>query len=98
VVTEARAALADEVAQRFTDLQYALAVALDDAVERRLAQLDAHIADIDQALADDRAGRARRRGELVAGRDALRERVKQVDAVLARVRQLTPAAPADVEG
>jgi hypothetical protein len=98
VIGEARATLADEIAQRFTDLQYALTVALDDAVERRLTQLDAHIADIDQAMADDRAGRARRRGELVARRDALRERVKQVDAVLARVRQLTPAGPADVEG
>ena len=98
VIGEARAALSDEIAQRFTDLQYALTVALDDAVERRLARLDAHIADIDQALADDRAGRARRRGELVARRDALRERVKQVDAVLARVRQLTPPGPADVKG
>jgi hypothetical protein len=98
VVAEARAALADEVTQRFTDLQYALTVALDDAVERRLAQLDAHIADIDQALADDRAGRARRRAELAARRDALRDRVRQVDTVLARVRQLTPAGPADVEG
>jgi len=98
VIGEARAALSDEIAQRFTDLQYALTVALDDAVERRLAQLDGHIADIDQAMADDRAGRARRRGELVARRDALRERVKQVDAVLARVRQLTPAGPAEVKG
>jgi hypothetical protein len=98
VVGEARAALSDEIAHRFTDLQYALTVALDDAVERRLAQLDAHIADIDQALADDRAGRARRRTELVGRRDALRARVTQVDAVLARVRQLTPAGPPDVEG
>jgi hypothetical protein len=98
VVGEARAALSDEIAHRFTDLQYALTVALDDAVERRLAQLDAHIADIDQALAEDRADRARRRTELVARRDTLRTRVTQVDAVLARVRQVTPAGPAEVEG
>jgi hypothetical protein len=98
VVGEARAALSDEIAHRFTDLQYALTVALDDAVERRLARLDAHIADIDQALADDRAGRARRRAELGTQREALRARVKQVDGVLARVRQFTPAGPTDVEG
>jgi hypothetical protein len=98
VVTEARAALGDEVAQRFTDLQYALAVAMDDAVERRLARLDAHIANIDRALAEDRAGRARLRADLVTRRDALRARVKQVDGVLARVRQLAPAGPAEAEG
>ena len=97
VVSEARATLSDEVAQRFTDLQYALTVALDDAVERRLARLDAHIADIDRALADDRAGRARRRAELVAQREALRARVTQVDEVLGRVRQLMPTGPAEVE-
>jgi predicted transcriptional regulator len=97
VVGEARATLSDEIAHRFTDLQYALTVALDDAVERRLARLDAHIAEIDRALADDRAGRARRRAELVAQREALRARVTQVDEVLARVRQLMPAGAAEVE-
>lgn len=97
VVGEARATLSDEIAQRFTDLQYALTVALDDAVERRLARLDAHIAEIDRALAEDRAGRARRRAELVAQREALRARVTQVDEVLARVRQLMPAGAAEVE-
>ncbi|WP_213454721.1 dynamin family protein [Rhizomonospora bruguierae] len=92
VLAEARAALTDEVAHRFTDLQYALTLALDDAIERRLAQLDAHLAQIDRALAEDRAARARRRAALQAERDALRSRISQVDEVLARARALTPAA------
>ena len=61
VLGEARAALSDEIMHRFTDLQYALTLALDDAIERRLQQLDAHIAEIDKALAEDKAERARRR-------------------------------------
>jgi hypothetical protein len=90
VLAEARAALSDEIMHRFTDLQYALTLALDDAIERRLAQLDAHIAEIDQALADDKAERTRRRAALQSERDALRARVKQVDEVLARARALAP--------
>jgi hypothetical protein len=92
VLGEARAALSDEVMHRFTDLQYALTLALDDAIERRLRQLDTHIAEIDQAMADDRASRTRRRQALQQERDALRGRVKQVDEVLARARALAPAA------
>ena len=57
VLGEARAALSDEISYRFTDLQYALSVAVDDAVERRLRELDAHIAEIDAAAAEDAAGR-----------------------------------------
>jgi hypothetical protein len=92
VLTEARAALSDEIMHRFTDLQYALTVALDDAIERRLQQLDAHIAEIDQAMAADKASRARRRQALQQERDALRGRVRQVDEVLVRARALAPAA------
>ncbi|WP_326553600.1 dynamin family protein [Micromonospora sp. NBC_01813] len=94
VLGEARAALTDELAQRFTDLQYALTLALDDAIERRLAQLDTHIAEIDTALARDKADRARRRAAVQAQRDAIRARVKQVDEVLARARSLSPAPAA----
>jgi hypothetical protein len=96
VLAEARAALSDEISYRFTDLQYALTVALDDAIERRLRELDAHIAQIDAALAQDKATRARARAGVQAQRDALRDRLKQVDEVLARARVLTPA-PADDE-
>jgi hypothetical protein len=91
VLAEARAALSDEITHRFTDLQYALTLALDDAIERRLQQLDAHIADIDTAMAEDKASRAKRKAALQAEREALRGRIKQVDEVLARARGLTPA-------
>jgi hypothetical protein len=92
VLAEARAALSDEIMYRFTDLQYALTLALDDAIERRLQQLDAHIAEIDEAMAADKASRARRRQVLQQERDTLRARVKQVDEVLVRARALAPAA------
>jgi hypothetical protein len=98
VLGEARAALTDEIMHRFTDLQYALTLALDDAIERRLQQLDAHIAEIDRAMAEDKASRAKRRAALQAERETLRGRVKQVDEVLVKIRQLAPAAPADTQG
>jgi Dynamin family len=97
VLGEARAALSDEIMHRFTDLQYALTLALDDAIERRLQQLDAHIADIDRAMAEDKASRARRRGLLQAEREALRSRVRQVDEVLVKIRQLAPATAKDTQ-
>jgi hypothetical protein len=95
VLAEVRAALADEISYRFTDLQYALSVAVDDAVERRLRELDAHIADLDAAAAEDAAGRARRRAQAQAERDGLRQRLRQADDVLARARALTPAPAPD---
>ncbi|GAA1897709.1 dynamin family protein [Asanoa iriomotensis] len=91
VLSEARAALSDEIMHRFTDLQYALTLALDDAIERRLQQLDVHIAEIDKALADDKAERTRRRAAVAAEREAIRSRIKQVDTVLVRARTLAPA-------
>jgi predicted GTPase len=98
VLAEARAALSDEIMHRFTDLQYALTLALDDAIERRLQQLDAHIAEIDQAMAEDKASRARRRSALQQERDTLRARIRQVDEVLIRSRALAPAATGDGQG
>ncbi|WP_233604558.1 dynamin family protein [Micromonospora sp. HM5-17] len=97
VVADARAALSDEITHRFTDLQYALTLALDDAIERRLRQLDARIAEIDAAVAEDQASRARRRAATQAERDAVRARIKQVDEVLQRARALAPR-PAATEG
>ena len=91
VLAEARAALSDEISYRFTDLQYALSVAVDDAVERRLRELDQHIADIDAAAATDAAGRARRRAGAQQERDTVRARINQVDEVLTRAAALTPA-------
>ncbi|AGZ42545.1 dynamin family protein [Actinoplanes friuliensis] len=97
VLGEARAALSDEISYRFTDLQYALGVAVDDAVERRLRELDAHIADIDAAAAEDAAGRAKRRTQATADLATVRGRIRQVDETLARARTLSPA-PADDDG
>lgn len=95
VLAEARATLSDEIVHRFTDVQYALTLALDEAIDRRLQQVDAHIAEIDQAMADDKASRARRRQTLLHERETLRSRVKQVDEVLARARGLAPVAAVD---
>ncbi|GGQ60414.1 dynamin family protein [Couchioplanes azureus] len=92
VLGEARAALQDEISHRFTDLQYALGVAVDDAVERRLRELDAHIAEIDAAAAEDAAGRSRRRARATAELQQVRGRLAQVDEVLTRARALAPAS------
>ncbi len=97
VLGEARAALSDEIMHRFTDLQYALTLALDEAIERRLQQLDAHIANIDKAMAEDKAERAKRKAALNSDREGLRTRIKQVDEVLVRVRQIAPTAPGEPE-
>jgi hypothetical protein len=91
VLSEARAALSDEISYRFTDLQYALSVAVDDAVERRLRELDAHIADIDAAAAEDAAGRAKRRAQAQQDREQVRAKLKYTDDVLQRAKSLTPA-------
>ncbi|MDY7087048.1 MAG: dynamin family protein [Actinomycetota bacterium] len=96
VLGEARAALADEIANRFTDLQYALSVAVDDAVEKRLRDLDAHIAEIDAAAAEDAAGRAKRRAGAQQELDGVRAKLRTADAVLAKARVLTPV-PHDEE-
>jgi hypothetical protein len=96
VLGEARAALADEIANRFTDLQYALSVALDDAVERRLRDLDAHIAEIDAAAAEDAAGRQKRRQAAQQELDGVRAKLRHLDDVLIRARALTPV-PLDEE-
>ncbi|GAA4606834.1 F0F1-type ATP synthase membrane subunit b/b' [Actinoplanes octamycinicus] len=96
VLAEARAALADEITVRFTDLQYALSVALDDATGRRLKDLDAQIADLDAAAAEDASGRAARRAAAQQELDTVRVRVRQADEALLRARALTPA-PIDDE-
>ncbi|GIF13510.1 dynamin family protein [Actinoplanes teichomyceticus] len=91
VLTEARAALTDEITVRFTDLQYALSLALDDAAGRRLRDLDTQIAEIDAAAAEDTAGRAKRRAAAQHELDTVRTRLHQADEALLRARALTPA-------
>ncbi|AGL17486.1 dynamin family protein [Actinoplanes sp. N902-109] len=97
VLTDARAALQDEISYRFTDLQYALGVAVDDAVERRLRELDTQLAELDAAAAEDAAGRARRRAEAGAELHRLRAQLRHADEVLARARSLAPASVPSVQ-
>ena len=68
-------------------------MAVDDAVERRLRDLDAHIADIDAAAAEDAAGRARRRARAQADRDRIRAELARLDDALAQAGTLAPAPP-----
>jgi hypothetical protein len=89
VLNEARASIAEEISHRFTDLQYALTVALDEAVERRVEQLDAQIAEIDKTMADDKAARAKKRTALQGERDGIRTRIKQLDEVLGKAKAAT---------
>jgi hypothetical protein len=93
VLAEARAALNEEIAHRFTDLQYALTIALDEALAKRIKELDANIADIDRALAEDRATRTRRRQDRAKRRDEVRARVKEIDEILVRARQHASVVP-----
>jgi hypothetical protein len=95
ILAEARAALADEITNRFTDVQYALNTAVDDAVERRLRDLDAHIAEIDAAAAEDTAGRNRRRAAAQQELDTVRARLRTADDALTRARALTPGEPTE---
>jgi hypothetical protein len=49
-------------------------------------------------MAEDKASRTKRKSALAQEREGLRARIKQLDEVLVRVRQLLPAAPADGQG
>ena len=97
VLAEARASLSEEIQHRFTDLEFALTVALDEAVERRVEQLDAQISQIDQAMADDKVSRQRKRATLQSDRDGVRSKIKQLDEVLGKVRQATRIMVPDSE-
>ena len=44
------------------------------------------------------AERSKKKTSLAQEREAIRARIKQIDEVLVRVRQLAPAAPADTQG
>ncbi|HEY3503478.1 MAG TPA: dynamin family protein [Actinocatenispora sp.] len=98
VLGEARASLSDDIATRFTDLQYALTLALDEAIERRLKQLDAQIAEIDKTMVEDKTSRQKKRADLQKEREALRARIKQLDEVLIKARAIAPSAPSDTQG
>ena len=85
-LAEVRAALESEVAARFVDAEQALTMALDDAIARRVGQLDKEIRQVDDALRVDGAERTRLRGELGTLADAIATTVGRVDAVLPALR------------
>jgi hypothetical protein len=91
VMGESRAALQDEILHRFTDLQYSLTLALDDAIERRLKELDGQIATIDKAMAEDKATRQKHKAEIGKEREALKARITKIDEILIKARGLVPA-------
>ena len=93
VMNESRASLQDEILHRFTDLQYSLTLALDDAIERRLKQLDDQIAKIDQAMAEDKATRQKHKAQLAKEREALKARISKIDEVLVKARGIVPRPP-----
>jgi hypothetical protein len=97
VMGESRAALQDEILHRFTDLQYSLTLALDDAIERRLKELDGQIAAIDQAMVEDKATRQKHKAELGKEREAVKARITKIDEVLVKARGLVPAPPSSDE-
>jgi hypothetical protein len=97
VLGESRASLSDEIAQRFTDLQYALTLALDEAIERRMKQLDGQISDMDKTMIEDKNTRQKKKAELQQEREQLRGRIKQLDEVLVKSRGIAPSAPADTQ-
>lgn len=85
-LAEVRATLESEVAARFVDAEQALTMALDDAIARRVDQLDREIKQVDDALRVDSAERARLRSELGTLADTIATTVGRVDAVLPALR------------
>ncbi|MGH3729410.1 MAG: dynamin family protein [Micromonosporaceae bacterium] len=98
VMNESRAQLQDEILHRFTDLQYSLTLALDDAIERRLKHLDGQISAIDQAMLEDKTTRQKHKAQLSKERETLKGRITKIDEVLVKARGIVPAPPtADAE-
>jgi hypothetical protein len=98
VLQETRASLQDEIQYRFTEIEYTFNLALDDALEKRGAQLDKQIAAAEKALKQDNATRAKKKEALLKRHEALKTKVKQVDEVLAKTRAVLPKAPAESKG
>lgn len=86
VLAEVGTAISDEISHRFADLEYALTVALDRALERRLGQLNERVSQADEAMTQDKPARLLRKAELRADRDAIRARIAELDRALALVQ------------
>jgi hypothetical protein len=95
VLGEARASLGDAVSYQFTDLEHNLTLALEEAIDRRIKELDKQIGDIDRSLAEDAATRKRKRAEFQAERDAIRGKLGPLDEALVKLRRATAVAGAE---
>ena len=91
VLQETRASLQEEIQYRFTEIEYTFNLALDDALEKRGAQLDKQIASAEKALKEDNASRAKKKESLTKRHEALKTKVKQVDEVLAKTKSVLPS-------
>lgn len=89
VLGEARGSLNDTISFQFTDLEHTLTVALQEAIDRRIEELDSQITDIDKAFAEDKSTRQKKQSELRGERDQLRNRLGPIDDVLVKVRRAT---------
>ncbi len=95
VLGEARASLGDAVSYQFTDLEHNLTLALEEAIDRRIKELDKQIGDIDRALAEDAATRKRKRAEFQGERDQIRAKLGPLDDALIKLRRGTAVAGAE---
>lgn len=89
-MTEARAALESEVGSQFIDAEHSLTLALDAAIQRRIAALDSEISNIDTALKLDGQEKERRRRDLAAAQQSVRQLVGRIDQVLPILRSASP--------
>jgi hypothetical protein len=95
VLAEARASLGDAVSYQFTDLEHNLTLALEEAIDRRIKELDKQIGDIDRALAEDAATRKRKRSEFQGERDQIRSKLGPLDEALIKLRRATAVTGAE---
>jgi hypothetical protein len=93
-LTEARAAMEAEVASQFIDAEHSLTLALDAALQRRIETLDGEIKEIDDALRLDAQEKDKRRKELIAQQNVVRQVVAQIDQLLPALRTGQSAAAA----
>ncbi|QSB06784.1 dynamin family protein [Natronoglycomyces albus] len=90
VLVDARIALQEEVAYRFTEIEYVFTTALDEALRRRGEAIDARISTAEAAAVADKDLRAKKKDQLKRRRDAMSQKVRQLDEVLAKTRTITP--------
>ncbi|HEY9472578.1 MAG TPA: dynamin family protein [Mycobacteriales bacterium] len=88
-IAEVRATLESEVAGQFVDAERSLTLALDQAITRRVEQLDRQISQIDEAVRMDEQARTRRREQVGASLALTRESIERLDDLLPRLQAAT---------